>query len=722
MTTSLADLAMNPFDDDIVREPRDVTFSVHGLNDGPLNRLVTSFGKLDAGPLPRLQVQPPRAQLVISPDRGYGKSHLLGRLLRKLGARATQVYLRPFQDPYKAWHSILLLTVQELDRPPELENSPAASPKALSQRETLALSVLFHLAARLLATGGFPDYEHAADVSAYLTGLAGDPSCCSENDEPWLNWVRSLAITPSRTAALVAILNEQGVQLNGKEKAWLKVLSACASPSTVPATSEIALAREAAIKWIRAEPLEPDEVARLGLAEADNEGRGDSAAQEINDLSFRRLREMCMLSSYYRPFLFCFDQTEFFASDPSLIKAFGNCIEKLFAEVPNQMTVITANSANWKDDIVPLIHPPQRDRIAPEIRLDGINAKGAAELITNRLREYDVSNADISRFFADGWLDSVFGPLPEHGVRTVLQRAAEQFRLLSDEPLPPPQNLADLFRLQVNDVRSKQSLMAYNQDALMWFAKDIGQDQADVSIARPASLRYFSIEWSWPDRAVYFAFEGGDHHQRWRGIANEAIRIANDRGERSVLCYVFRTPDLALVPRPAWNAIKATIKEAEQKGLCIFALTLDQVCELHAARELYSNALQGNIAFSGADTLAWLRGHFEPFLGTLTNREHRLPPDRPDGRNQRTETEAATGEGGVDRQEQRATPNVLDGAHLQILVDTVRDMRLVDIRSVLSRLGSDTFRDPLLRSVEAHPNLKAHPGPQTTFLQWRIAQ
>ena len=50
----------------------------------------------------------------------------------------------------------------------------------------------------------------------------------------------------------------------------------------------------------------------------------------------------------------------------------------------------------------------------------------------------------------------------------------------------------------------------------------------------------------------------------------------------------------------------------------------------------------------------------------------------------------------------------------------VREQRIVDISAVLGRLGSEDLRDPLLRSVEAHPNLKAHPGPKTIFLQWRI--
>src|SRR4051794_24211726 len=32
-----------------------------------------------------------------------------------------------------------------------------------------------------------------------------------------------------------------------------------------------------------------------------------------------------------------------------------------------------------------------------------------------------------------------------------------------------------------------------------------------------------------------------------------------------------------------------------------------------------------------------------------------------------------------------------------------------------------TLREALLVEVEKHPNLKAHPGPQTIYLQWRIA-
>jgi hypothetical protein len=51
----------------------------------------------------------------------------------------------------------------------------------------------------------------------------------------------------------------------------------------------------------------------------------------------------------------------------------------------------------------------------------------------------------------------------------------------------------------------------------------------------------------------------------------------------------------------------------------------------------------------------------------------------------------------------------------------MRERLLDDINEVLKTLGSPSLREALLVEVEKHPNLKAHPGPQTIYLQWRIA-
>jgi hypothetical protein len=294
-------------------------------------------------------------------------------------------------------------------------------------------------------------------------------------------------------------------------------------------------------------------------------------------------------------------------------------------------------------------------------------------------------------------------------------RAGERFQTLAHPTTPPVARptLDDLFHLELNGIRSKKALQAYNQDCLMWFAKDVGQAIKGVSVGRTSGRRYFSFEWNWSDRCVYFAFEGGDHWRRWKAIADEAITMAERRGDRHFLAYVFRTPDLTRVPRPSWAAAKPTLDKANSKGLRIVELTIDQVCELHAARELYSNALQGNIAYSGPETLAWLQKRFAAFLADIAFAG--LPVET-----RRVDAGGSTAVEPANDPRAAAVPVELDNRSLQLVLNVVREQRIVDISVVLNKLGSETLRDPLLRSVETHPNLRAHPGPRTIFLQWRV--
>jgi hypothetical protein len=705
--TSYARIQVNPFEDDVVREPREVSFSVKGLNDAPLNALAEKFSALAAGAAPRHRpAKAAKAQLIVSPDRGYGKSHLLGRLFTKLGRGATKVYLRPFQDPYKAWHSILLLTIQELERPDE---EKAGGP---TQLEALAVGTLAHVAADFIAEDGIPNYPQAADATVFLRKVSVNPNLPKAQIRPWIEWIAELINDPSEVGRLALRLQSRGIDLLGREKAWLKVLAAQALDEPYGES------RSAAMKWLRAEPLEPEEVTLLGVNAADSEGRGDSSPQEINDLSFRRLQGLCLLASYYRPFVFCFDQTEFYASDPALIKTLGNCIDQLYVDLRNHLTVVTANHENWVTDILPHMAKAQHQRLSSEILLEGIREDGARELIIERLTEYGIGADHIPLFFADGWLGSVFNPIPELGVRALLERAAQRFRMLADpsKPQPPKVTLDDLFQLELNSVRSKKALTAYNQDSLMWFAKDIGKGLEGVSTGRILNRRYFSLEWKSSDCWVCFAFEGGDHWNRWRAIADEALALSHQRGERIFCAYVFRTPDLKKVPRPSWVAAKPNLDAANRHGFRIVELTLYQVCEVHAARELYSNALQGNIAYSGAETLDWLQAYFALFLKDLASQQ--LPAERKcedKGKNKNTTTIPAN-----DERKPSAHPVALDDEKLRLVLDMVREHRIVDISAVLGRLGGEHLRETLLRSVEAHPNLKAHPGPKTIFLQWRI--
>ena len=276
----------------------------------------------------------------------------------------------------------------------------------------------------------------------------------------------------------------------------------------------------------------------------------------------------------------------------------------------------------------------------------------------------------------------------------------------------------EAFAVEVNNVRTKPALHHYNQDCLMWFTQVLSNGFDGVTVKKPKN-RYFSTHWEWKDRAVYFAFEGGDNNGRWRAMAKEAVELA--AGGRKC-AIVFRTPDLKPIPGPRWIAARQTIDQACQKGLRIERLSLYEVCELHAARELYSNALQGNIDFAPAEVLAWLKARFRPWFEKYSSMNGRptanLPPGPPRPPKPRRGKSPTSD---PPKPETPAAPARLSEIQLKRVVDHMKERLLDDINEVLKALGSPSLREALLVEVEKHPNLKAHPGPQTIYLQWRIA-
>ncbi len=506
-------LKVNPFADDVVTEPRRVSYSVEGLNSRPLEQLIAKFRILITGELPRKPVVDRKAQLVVSPDRGYGKSHLLGRLFQALGEQATLIYLRPFQDPQRVWISILLASIQELERP----NQHGVG----SQLEVFSKGVLAHVAADHMARGPVRNYS---EVQNAMNNLRAHP--LKVFDQPTnvlINWMKSRFEDRSELPKLAELLRERDIDLSGRETAWLRVLAGYAF--TQPGSLE----REAALKWLRGDPLEADELKILKLTTADNEGRGDASAQEINDLSFRRLRGLCALASYYRPFVFCFDQTEFYGGDKALVHALGKCIWDFHFSIYNHMTIVTTNSNNWSEEILPSMQRALRDRFDEMIMLDGITPEQAKELITKRLQDFQLCDADVSDFIGDSWLGAQFSGLPQVGVRDLLMKAADRFRSLAAPDAKPraKTTLADLFATEVNNIRANRALHQYNQDCLMWFAQDLAKGHESVAIHK-IGARYFTVQWAWQDRSVYFAFEGGDNNARWRAIAREAMALSAD--------------------------------------------------------------------------------------------------------------------------------------------------------------------------------------------------
>ncbi len=686
-------LSVNPFEDDAVEEPRSVTFSVEGLNTKPLNRLLEKFERLKAGSLPRSPIPASQAQLVVSPEPGFGKSHLLGRLFLKLGEEATQIYLRPFQDHERAWHSILLTTVQELGRPSQHGNYGG------TQLEAFAMGVLVHVAVDFMEDGGLNNYASVKKEVEYLRSHPLEVLKPGLPNKALMDWLRARLENLGDLVRLANLLNRRGIHLGGREKAWLRVLGGYAFQK------DGSIERDAALTWLRGERLEDEQAESLKLMPSDNDGAAEASATQINQLSLARLNGLCTLSSYYRPFLFCFDQTEVYGSDRALAAELGQCIWRLVAALPNHQTIVTTNATNWTADIVPHMAPANLARFSPPLQLEGINEEQASELLSERLKEFQLPETFIGNFIEPCWLGAHFDTQPTLSVRHLLRSAAERFRKLGNPDLPTKATIEALFATELSRVHVTPAMQQYNQDSLMWFAQVLIQGFEGVEVTRTRH-KYFSTRWAWNNRSVYFAFEGGHHNATWRAIANEAMKLA---AIEKLIVIVFRTPDLKEIPGPRWAAVRQTIEQARQKGLRIVSLRLEEVCALHAAREFYCNALQGDVDYAPQDVLNWLREKFVPWFNRFSSGEAepettRVEPDRSDH-----PTKSTAG-----------APKELTKHQSTQLMQIVREMMLVDINVVLERLGQQSLREALLRAVERSPNLKAHPGPQTTYLQWRI--
>jgi len=236
----------------------------------------------------------------------------------------------------------------------------------------------------------------------------------------------------------------------------------------------------------------------------------------------------------------------------------------------------------------------------------------------------------------------------------------------------------------------------------MWFTQKLVDGIKGISVSKVAGHKWFSTKWTLDDRAIYFAFEGGDNSARWKVIAKEAIEIAKKDGAKMLI--VFRTADLPTVPKASWKAIGPTIEEARKVGLRIHLLEPTSVCEIHAARDLYSDALQGNIDEKPVDILTWLKAYFESRALTLFQTKTPLEPK--------------PGPTGI--QPVPITPTTLTSTQKDEILKFVEKRRWVSVEDVIKQLKLTISVEVLLKGIEG-ASIKAFPGPKTIVLQWRKA-
>ena len=620
------DLAADPFADRVFREPRQTAASVEGLNDHALARLLAQFERLrpaDGSAYPRGLDEP--APLVVSPQPGYGKSHLIGRLFAALEGRATLVYIAPFQSPGLCWQSILLRTAQELafpDRRPGDVLEPGIEPP--TQLDAFAHGVLAHLIAGLIESGKI-HHDTPAGAAAWLRDDPMGAFVLADPAHPWSRWLR--VVFEHFHHEMEAELGRAGVTLHSP--GWLRVLFRYAASQPGDDVRPLCLA------WLSGQGLEPEEGSMLGLRAG--ELTPADLPDQINELCWRRLMDFCQLAGFYRPFVFCFDQTEAYGHAPALARCFGTVVAQMHLYAAHQMTVVTANQQPWEETVAPTMETADKDRLVP-LPLEGLNRAQAAELVRLRCKDNDVPPGAAHAFLDDGWLAGRF-PTERNrmGIRQFLQGCSARWRqadgawhaspltVAEENDVPRAPTLDALLDRYADEIYEQPKRLCYNPDAFRWLVEEAAAGQANCTVGPNGDdpRGYLPVVWNETDEReaggagrVFIGFEPGDHWKRWRAILRGArdccLPLATQPGVGRGKAVFFRTVDQGVLPGLRWS-IAAEFKEARESFLDIIELDASATAELYAARNLYLDAVAGDLPYGADEVRSFLVEELEPF-------------------------------------------------------------------------------------------------------------
>ncbi len=585
-------LLFNPFEENIVKNPRKIEPSIKGLNDEQLELIISRFRNLTGDPS-KTKKSINNVQLVLSPDAGYGKSHFIGRLFKSLTKQATLVYLEPFEDPSSCWKTILLKIVQEMQRPDVI--NVEYSEKQPSQAEAFAHGVLSNLVSdavkkgHIRVKGADKDTEAERIKSAVLSNFRKEQKWTEFFNKYWKELINFFGDRLSRS----------GIILNANCASWLGILIHLAYfPYDFMLTNPC-------LSWLKGGTIDPESAKSIGLDMNDNPDP-DMGTTEKNELCRNRIMDLCLLAGFFRPFVFCFDQIENYSKDESLVKSLGLVIQVMVNEFNNHLTVITSREDIWKYRVLNHLEQAEIDRFGKPISLNGINRDQAEKLIDQRFKL--VGMEETKNFQSHEWLKTeVFNDIIELGIRKFLNLCSEHYIETTKEVeiVTPAKNLEYFYQVSYEKIVSQTSLQVYNPNALYWCFHEAAAGIPGLTIEKHGqNMAYISLHWNIKARNIYFGFEESSDGRVWNAILREVKRYYAANKDCKII--FLRTPDLEIIPRASWVASAPEFEKAKSIFLHILTFNREDLYQLYASHDLYNQAMQGNIPFDPSEVIKFV--------------------------------------------------------------------------------------------------------------------
>ncbi|KIE59160.1 hypothetical protein A946_03920 [Methylacidiphilum kamchatkense Kam1] len=610
---------MNPFEEQIVKDPRVLPDPpLSGLNERPLIFLLKKFEELGQ------KKELPKAYLLSSPEAGFGKTYLIGRLFQELKGKATLIYFYAIIDPHRFWINIFDRILTELSRPEEFINK--GNNRSYTQFEIYTSRIIGNLLADLINDKLIEPQEliqkslvrrvsNEFEVVEALRNAPNQKADFSNPSEKWIQWMQA-SYWDSLAHCCENALYKRGIDIGELYKLiplfWIFFWYSANHDQRH---------REKCIEWLTGESLEEEDAKEIGLPTKYIKSL-DSTVDDRNDLCWQRVCQFCNLASFARPFVFCFDQTERYGEDESLCRQFGSVIGSLVNECKNHLTILTTNSYDWEIRHRNYIHKANLDRIAYEkqLELEGLNRDQAIELIKQRMRRYPIEESKYRKLLEE--LPSFFSSQTKVGIRKFLQWAEQR---LKDEPNRddgPKGNdeLEKIFNEEKKKFLSGQVIFQPDlfleaiQSALFGKKESVQQIKHD----------YYSVCWQNEGHqiTIYFGCDKSDNWKRWGAIAKKTLELFHSfQAERRRFLGVFlRSPELKEIPGKNWKATKEkeTIDKAKKEGrLRIEAFDKDKTAEFYALAILYRNAISRDITYSKEEVEEFVSKKLSSWIDSL---------------------------------------------------------------------------------------------------------